>query len=154
MDSKNKVVLSPPRKRIKAFSTIDIKNKRPCFKSKENHITHENDNLYKQHLMEPDGPLVITHIQKKIKTEIEKKEIKRKQFTYFIDHRDCPETILYTHDLLHPKILRHYSKDKNKSKKNNVSSKQKINNVLSSSIRETNKFNVFMNLLRTNKIKI
>ena len=153
MNIKKKIIFSPPRKRIKPFSTLDIKKKRPCYKSKENQINEKLKLLYKEHFIEPDGPLVITHLQKKIKAEIEKKDLKRKEYTYFVDHRDCPETILYNHDLLHPKILRHHSKDRNKVKRK-TSNKEKIHNVVSKSIRETNQFDVFMRLLRQNKINL
>jgi hypothetical protein len=155
MEKKAKIVFSPPRKRLKTFSTLDIKRKRPCFKSIEK-VKKNNDNRCSEYYIEPDGPKIITYLEIKKKHTVEKKAKRCKEFTYFEDHKNCPETLLYTHDLLHPKLLRHHSKDKNKVKKVNKANlnKEMKNKVLSNSIRETNRFDVFMSLVKKEKITI
>ena len=152
MEKKLKSVFSPPRKRHKSFDVIDIKNKRLCFKKPLKVLKDEKD-IYREYNYDPDGPLVITHLQKKIKHKIEKKPIPPKTYMYFINHRDCPETLLYTHDLLHPKILRHHSKNK-KIKIPKPTDNQLISSIASNSIRETNRFGVFMSLKRKGRITI
>jgi hypothetical protein len=153
---KKKIIFSPPRKRTRAFSTMDIKKKRPCYKSNQDQKSKINENLYSEYYFEPDGPIVITHLQKKVKHEHKKSKPNALRYQYFSDHKDCPETLLYTCDLLHPKILRHHSKDKNKTKKpsSNIIQSKCLTSVVSTSIRETNQFNVFMNQVKKNKIVI
>lgn len=71
--------------------------------------------------VEPFGPLIVTHPDRKDKIKAPPRkfrfeEEKDGKFTFFCDHKNCSETEYYWKDLGHPKILRHYSKDKNKDK--------------------------------------
>jgi hypothetical protein len=67
------------------------------------------------------GPLIVTHKENKEKIKPSNKKFKYEEdqvpkFNYFTDHHLCEETLHYWTDLQHPKILRHYSKEKNKNK--------------------------------------
>lgn len=153
---KKKIVFDPPRKRTKSFSTLDIKMKRPCFKSKGGESQKQDKSTYEEYYFEPDGPTVITHIHKKIKHTVTKEKQISQPYDYFGNHKECPETVFYNHNLMHPKILRHHSKDKNKEKKPTkeiIESKQRTF-VVSNSIRDSNKFDTFMNLVKTNKLVV
>lgn len=67
------------------------------------------------------GPLIVIHrdLNEKILPKKHKKFNDEfgpiKPYTYFQQHAKCPETQYYWHDLLHPKILRHYSPKRSKS---------------------------------------
>lgn len=84
-------------------------------------------------LVEPFGPLIVTHKEPKpivrnrssyIKYQRKNGEFsklnsvtaQRSGFCFFNDHKNCMESEFYWKDQQHPKILRHYSKDKNKNK--------------------------------------
>lgn len=66
------------------------------------------------------GPLIVIHKEKMKPVQIKKQKkhyeecAPIKPYRFFQEHAHCPETEFYYHDLLHPKILRHYSPDSKK----------------------------------------
>lgn len=65
----------------------------------------------------PFGPRVIVHKDsRKVKgwntVNKNKSEYEDSRYDYFGKHKDCKESEFYWRDQLHPKILRHISKDK------------------------------------------
>ena len=66
------------------------------------------------------GPLIVIHrdLNDKVVAKPKKKTYEElqpvKQNSFFKKHEKCPETEYYWKDLLHPKILRHYSPNRKK----------------------------------------
>lgn len=139
MDSQLKSKFQPPRLRSKTLDLKEIIN-RPCYARKKKPEIYDK-NLYKVIECDPQGPKIVVHLQKKLKQEHTLVKKKRDLYTYFIDHKNCSETEFYTKDLLHPKILRHHSKDKKKKVK--PPTKEMVySRVLSNSSRIYNYFEV------------
>jgi len=68
---------------------------------------------FKVHI-EKNGLRIVTYLNKKVKVKAPHEKVERFYYDYFEKHRNCKETCLYTQDILHPKILKHYSKEKEK----------------------------------------
>jgi len=94
---------TPPKKPF--FSIFDCK---PKNYKEEMDINVININSY--------GLMIRTHRENKEKFQIIKEKHKIIINDYFEKHKNCKETEYYWKDILHPKILKHYSKIKNKPK--------------------------------------
>ena len=64
--------------------------------------------------IEKNGLRIVTYLTKREKYKAIPTKEERMYYDYFEHHRDCKETFLYTKDITHPKLLRHYSKEKEK----------------------------------------
>jgi hypothetical protein len=99
------------------YSPFYIKEKKlnsifPCKQSKDAKQLDKDS-----YFLEPRGPLIVTHKESRKKIKQPKRrfrfeEEKIEKYTYFDVHKECVESEYYWYDLKHPKILRHYSKDK------------------------------------------
>ena len=121
-----KTLRSPFRnKKIKNFESIF-----PCKKSNNNNKSsmQNNTNIYSmsnykvsEFSLGPYGPLIVTHVEnrEKIKNPPRKfklEEVPINPYNYFKEHIFCNEIRYCWQDQQHPKILRHYSKDKENKK--------------------------------------
>ena len=64
--------------------------------------------------IEKNGLRIVSYINKREKCKASKNKEERKYYDYFEHHRNCKETELLDKDILHPKLVRHYSKEKEK----------------------------------------
>lgn len=92
---------------------------------KQKHYHKKNDP--NTQFIGPFGPLIVTHAEKKDKIPNPPKKfrfddnlIPIKKYNYFKEHKKCNETEYCWKDQQKPKILRHYSNDKNKNKYKNL----------------------------------
>lgn len=70
------------------------------------------------------GILIRTHKENREKVVIKKQKPKSFNYDFFEKHKNCSETEYYWKDLLHPKILKHYSKEKKLNKKTSAKNKK------------------------------
>lgn len=95
---------SPPKKPF-----ISVFN---CKKKPQQEIKEKN--LIK---IDSYGLMIRTHRENREKVKIEKEKPTRIYYDFFEKHRNCSETEYYWKDSLHPKILKHYSKEKKLNKR-------------------------------------
>jgi hypothetical protein len=113
-----KFLLSKFNNRNALFSEFQSPKKKPLIsifdcKNKSQEEIKEKDVIK----IDSYGLFIRTHRENREKVKIQKEKPKRVYYDFFEKHKNCSETEYYWKDLLHPKILKHYSKEKKSIKR-------------------------------------